>query len=47
MQQILDLNNYKNFIDKNNILVVCGKEFYNTKLYNDIKLIVSSDYEAF
>ena len=36
MQQILNLNNYKKYIDKDNILVVCGKEFINTNLYNDI-----------
>ena len=36
MQQILNLNNYKEYIDKDNILVVCGKEFINTNLYNDI-----------
>ena len=39
MQELLDLNNYIKYIDKENILLVCDKSFYNTKLYKDIKKI--------
>ena len=39
MQELLNLNNYIKYIDKENILLVCDKSFYNTELYKDIKKI--------
>lgn len=39
MQELLNLDNYEKYINKENILLVCDKSFYNTKLYEDIKKI--------
>ncbi len=39
MQELLNLDNYEKYINKENILLVCGKNFYSTELYQDIKLL--------
>ncbi len=48
MQKILNLDSFKEYLSSiNNILIVCGKNFYNTNLYNELNSVLNNKNYVF